>query len=117
MKENRSAPFAGYRFPVWIASILAYFLLSLGGIILSAGKGHLQQVYLVHETVNESYATSSFVLRYKIGTTEEEQGEIYDEIFRYLDDYPVDWEFALYDYEPSMEKPLAKVPGACIYEA
>lgn len=93
----------------WRERILAY--------ILKVANGNIHQVYLVHEVANKDYEPSSFVLRYREGTAEEECGRIYDCIFRLLDDWPTDWEFCLYDYEPSMEKPLAAVAGACIYDA
>ena len=84
--------------------------------ILTAGKGNLQRVYLIKEIVSEDYAPSAFVLDYLPDTSDEEKNRIYDEIFRYLDDYPEDWDFALYDYEPSMKKPLSQFPQAQIYE-
>ena len=93
----------------WQEQILAY--------ILKQGAGNIRQVYLVHEQVNESYAPSSFVLRYTDGLSREECSRIYGCVFRLLDDWPTDWEFCLYEYEPAMEKVLAKVPGACIYDA
>ena len=85
--------------------------------ILSTGNGHIQKVYLVHEKHRKSFDTSSFVLQYTEDTTEDEQESIYDEIYSYLDDHPTGWEFALYDYEISMKKPLSKIPGSCVYDS
>ncbi len=84
--------------------------------ILTAGKGKLQRVYLIQEIVSEDYAPNAFVLDYLPDTADEEKHRIYDELFRYLDDYPEDRDFALYDYEPSMKKPLSQFPEALIYE-
>ena len=36
--------------------------------------------------------------------------------FRLLDDWPTDWEFCLYVFEPDMAKVLKKIPGACVYD-
>lgn len=92
----------------WQERILAY--------ILEQAKGKISQIYLVHEKASDSYTPSSFILRFTEDATEEEQEDIYDSVFRLLDDWPVDWEFCLYVYEASMQKPLARVPGACIYD-
>ncbi|MBR6569225.1 MAG: hypothetical protein IKK75_02110 [Clostridia bacterium] len=83
--------------------------------ILKTAQGGVTHVYLVHETVSEDYAPSSFVLRYREGLSDEEIERIYTDVFRLLDDWPEGWEFCLYDYEPSMFKPLSKVEGSCIY--
>ena len=84
--------------------------------ILSAGKGNLQRVYLIQEIVSEDYAPNAFVLDYLPDTADEEKNRIYDELFRYLDDYPEGRDFALYDYEPGMKKPLSRFPEALVYE-
>lgn len=93
----------------WQERILAY--------ILQAGGGKIAQVYLVREQSGEDYSPSSFVLRYTGDASDEQRLDIYDKVFRLLDDWPTDWEFCLYDYQPSMEKPLQRVPGSCIYDA
>lgn len=91
----------------WLEKITEY--------ILSGNAEKVTHIYLVHETVkNGSY--SAFVLRYAPDTTDEERGEIYDKTFRLLDSWPEDWEFYLYDYDHSMEKVLAKVPGSCVFD-
>lgn len=84
--------------------------------ILEAGKDSITHIYLVKEIVTEAYAPSSFIMRYADGTSDERKVEIYDKVFCLLDDWPVDWEFCLYDFEPSMEKILQKIPGSCVYE-
>lgn len=93
----------------WQARILDY--------ILKHAEGKIQQVYLVHEKLSTEFARSAFVLRYVQDASQEDMARIYDCVFCLLDDWPVDWEFSLYDYEPSMEKPLQKVSGSCIYDA
>lgn len=91
----------------WQERIVSY-------ILKHAGK-KISQIYLVRETVNDGYAPSSFVLRYQTDTSDYDKERIYDIVFRLLDDWPIDWEFCLYDYEDSMEKILQRVPGSCIY--
>lgn len=91
----------------WQEEIISY--------ILKHGEEKISHIYLVREIVNDDYAPSSFVLRYKPDTSEDDKERIYDLVFRLLDDWPIDWEFCLYDYENSMDKVLQKIPGACIY--
>ena len=70
-----------------------------------------------HEIVSESYSPSSIVLRYREDASVEERERINTSVFNLLDDCPEPWEFCLYEYEPYMERPLAKVSGSCIYQA
>lgn len=87
------------------------------GYILNIGGDRIDRVYLVKERLSDNFSRSAFILRYAEDTSDDQRIELYDQVFRLLDDWPVDWEFSLYDYEPSMEKPLKRVPGACIYGA
>lgn len=85
------------------------------GFIRNAAGEDICCIYLVKETVTEDYAPSSFVLRLREETPEARAEEIYDKVFRLLDDWPEDWDFCLYLYEASMEKPLKQVPGSCVW--
>lgn len=93
----------------WRERILQYILAESGGI--------LTHVYLVKELNGKSYTPSSFVLRFAQSADEEACVELYDKVFRLLDDWPEDWDFCLYEYDPSMEKNLVAVEGSCIYTA
>ena len=93
----------------WQEMILSFILKTAGGSI--------SHVYLVHEIVSESYSPSSIVLRYREDASVEERERINTSVFNLLDDCPEPWEFCLYEYEPYMERPLAKVSGSCIYQA
>ena len=84
--------------------------------ILNAGEDCLLEIYLVKEIAQEDYAPSSFILRFAQDAPEERVEEVYDKVFRLLDDWPVDWEFCLYTYEDSMAKPLNRVDGSCIWK-
>ena len=87
-----------------------------GHILASAGEA-VQEIYLVHEVNKSGCAMSSFVLRFADDTEDEVIDKVYDSTFRLLDDWPTDWEFCLYIFEPDMEKVLKKIPGACVYPA
>lgn len=83
--------------------------------ILAAGGDDLEAIYLVQECAAEDYTPSSFVLRFREDTPDDRIDSIYNRVFRLLDDWPEDYEFALYVFDASMEKPLAAVEGSCIY--
>lgn len=83
--------------------------------IVNAGEDCLQEIYLVKEVAQEDYAPSSFVLRFTQDAPQERREDVYDKVFRLLDDWPVDWEFCLYTYDDSMAKPLSRVEGSCIW--
>ncbi len=84
--------------------------------IVSVGGDCLEEIYLVKEIAQESYSPSSFVLRFRQDADPQLCEEIYDKVFRLLDDWPEDWEFCLYTYEDSMAKPLGRVEGSCIWK-
>lgn len=81
-----------------------------------ASQGHLEKLYLVKELVSKDYQPSAFVLRFSAECDEEIMDAAYDRVFTLLDDWPVDWDFSLYVYEPPMEKALSRVSGSCVYE-
>ena len=81
-----------------------------------ASQGQLEKLYLVKELVSEDYQPSAFVMRFPEECDEEILETAYDRVFALLDDWPTDWEFSLYVYEPEMEKALNRVPGSCVYE-
>lgn len=91
----------------WLEKILDF--------AVTAGGEGLEAVYLVKEIVNEDYAPSSFVLRFSEGVADETVDQLYNKVFRLLDDWPEDYEFSLYVYEDSMEKPLTAINGSCVY--
>ena len=87
-----------------------------GHILASAGEA-VTEIYLVHEVNKSGCAMSSFILRFADGTEDEVVDKVYDSTFRLLDDWPTDWEFCLYVYEPDMAKALKKIPEALVYAA
>jgi len=91
----------------WQEKILQY--------ILAEADGILTHVYLVQELNDKGYTPTSFILRFDQAAKEESCVELYDKVFRLLDDWPEDWDFCLYEYDASMEKNLYAVEGSCIY--
>lgn len=85
--------------------------------IVESGGGSVSHIYLVRETVGQAGEMSAFILRFADGTDDKVIEKTYERVFRLLDDWPVDWEFSLYIFEPAMEKVLARIPGACVYDA
>lgn len=85
-------------------------------VAVEAAQGHLEKLYLVKELGSDDYQPSAFVLRFPENCEDEVIQDTYDRVFALLDDWPVDWEFTLYVFEPPMEKPLNRVPGSCVYE-
>ncbi len=83
--------------------------------MVAAGEGKLMEIYLVRKVITPDFFTSAFVLRYEIGTPEEKRYEIHDRVFHYLDNYPMDWQYSLFDYDHQIEKAVKKVDGACVY--
>ena len=83
---------------------------------IRAAQGKLQKLYLVKQLASEEYQPSAVVLKLEPDATEDLVQKAYDKVFALLDDWPVDWEFVLFVYEPAMEKALNKVPSSCIYE-
>ena len=89
-----------------LEEILAY--------IRSIDNDSIQNVYLVRKTINESFFTSAFVIRFD-GGTDEERCEIMHRIFRYLDTYPVKWQFSLFDYAEYPQIKFDKIEGSLVY--
>ncbi len=78
-------------------------------------SGILRKVYLVKKVINEQFSGTVFVLHF-YGGTDRQQEDIYHEIFRYLDSYPCDINFALFDYFSCRNVDFEKIEGSLIYE-
>lgn len=76
--------------------------------------GIIENVYLVRKTISESFFTSAFVIHF-YGGTDAQRNEIMHNIFRYLDSYPVKWQFSLFDYFECLEVKVDKIPGTLVY--
>jgi len=74
----------------------------------------IQSIYLVRKTISESFFTSAFVIRF-YGGTDQQRDEIMHKIFRYLDTYPVDWQFSLFDYFECRDIHFDKIEGSLVY--
>ena len=76
--------------------------------------GIIENIYLVRKTISESFFTSAFVIHF-YGGTDAQRNEIMHNIFRYLDSYPVKWQFSLFDYFEYPEVKVDKIPGSLVY--
>lgn len=83
--------------------------------IKSVDCGLIRKVYLVRKVISPTFFTSAFVLCFR-GGTEEQQEEIYHKIFRYLDSYPADWQFSLFDYSDFPDIRFDRIKGSVVYE-
>lgn len=82
--------------------------------ILSVDVGIIQNIYLVRKTVSETFFASVFVLKFS-GGTDEQKYEILHKIFRYLDSYPVDWQFSLFDIADYPDVKVENIEGSLVY--
>lgn len=78
-------------------------------------KGIINRVFLVKKTVSDSFFASVFVIHFWGGTDDDRQ-EIMHGIFRYLDSYPVDRHFSLFDYFEYPDLKLEKIEGSIVYD-
>jgi hypothetical protein len=92
--------------PEMLEEILSY--------IRSVDEDIIQNIYLVRKTVSETFFTSAFVIHF-YGGTDAQRDEIMYKIFRYLDTYPVDWQFSLFDYFECSQIKFDKIEGSLVY--
>lgn len=83
--------------------------------MVKAGEGKLSEIYLVRKIITPTFFTSAFVLRYVDGLSAEEQDEIHEKVFYYLDNSPHDWQYSLFDYDQQTAKAVKKVSTSCVY--
>ena len=82
--------------------------------IHSIDEGIIKNIYRVRKTITESFFVSVFVIHFW-GGTDEQRGEIMHKIFRYLDTYPVDWQFSLFDYADHTDIQFDKIEGSLVW--
>jgi len=82
--------------------------------ILSVGEDIVENIYLVRKTISESFFTSAFIIHF-YGGTDEKRDEIMHKIFRYLDSYPIDWQFSLFDYFEVSAIKVDKIEGSLVW--
>lgn len=78
-------------------------------------KGIINRVFLIRKTVSDSFFASVFVVHFWGGTDDDRQ-EIMHGIFRYLDSYPVERHFSLFDYFEYPDLKLEKIEGSIVYD-
>ena len=82
--------------------------------IHSVDEDIIKNIYLVRKTINEKFFTSAFVIHFW-GGTDAQREEIMHKIFRYLDTYPVDWQFSLFDYTNVSDIKFDKIEGSLVW--
>lgn len=82
--------------------------------IRSVDGGIIRSVYLVRKVVNDNFFTSAFVLQFD-GGSDEVRDDVRHKIFRYLDTYPVDWHFSLFEYSECYNIKFDKIEGSLVY--
>lgn len=90
-----------------LEDILAY--------IRSVDSDIIERIYLVRKTISAEFFASVFVIHF-YGGTEAMREEILHKIFRYLDSYPVEWQFSLFDYFACRQVRFDKIEGSLVYE-
>ena len=83
--------------------------------IHSVDSDVISEIYLVKKTVSDSFFTSAFVIRFE-GGDDKMRYEIMHKVFRYLDAYPIDWQFSLFDYDEHKDVRLDKIEGSLVYK-
>ena len=84
------------------------------GAVEVLADGKIARVYLVRKTVSDSFFTSVFLIRFA-GGTDQQQREILHKIFLYLDGYPVEWQFSLFDYADYAFIHPEKINGSLVW--
>ena len=82
--------------------------------IHSVDEDIIKNIYLVRKTINENFFTSAFVIHFW-GGTDAQRDEIMHKIFRYLDTYPVEWQFSLFDYNNVSNIKFDKIEGSLVW--
>lgn len=83
--------------------------------MVKAGNGKLLAIYLVRKVITDDYFSSAFILHFDFGLSDDEKGEVYNKIYHYLDNYPMDWNYSLLVYDKEIAKAVKKVDGALVY--
>lgn len=85
------------------------------GFITSQEGDIVDKVYLVRKIISPTFFTSAFIVHFR-GGTDKERDAVLHNIFRYLDSYPVDWQFSLFNREDHPNLKLVKIEGSLVYE-
>ena len=82
--------------------------------IHSVDEDIIKKIYLVRKTVSENFFTSAFIIQF-YGGTDKQRDEIMHKIFCFLDSYPVEWQFSLFDYFDHLDIKFDKIEGSLVY--
>ncbi len=84
--------------------------------IISVGEGVIERIYLVRKQVTKTLSSSVYVVEFTKDATDEQQYNIIDKIFVFLDSTPEDWQYGLFYYDKTTAPAVKKVKGSCIYQ-
>ena len=82
--------------------------------ILSVSENIIDEVYLVRKTISETFFTSAFVIHF-YGGTDKQREAIMHKIFCFLDTYPAEWQFSLFDYFEYPQIKFNKIEGSLVF--
>ena len=82
--------------------------------IHSVDEDIIKNIYLVRKTINQNFFTSAFVIHFW-GGTDAQREEIMHKIFRYLDTYPTEWQFSLFDYTNVSDIKFDRIEGSLVW--
>ena len=114
MDENSQADFLSKNDNLTKDDMPAEMLEEILSFIHSVDCDIIENIYLVRKTINPTFFTSAFIIHF-YGGTDAQRNEIMHKIFRYLDSYPVDWQFSLFDYFEFPEIKVEKIEGSLVY--
>lgn len=82
--------------------------------IHSVSDDRIQNIYLLRKTISETFFTSVFLIRFS-GGTDRQQKEILHKIFCYLDSYPEEWQFSLFEFSDYAWLRPDKIEGSLVW--
>ena len=85
--------------------------------IVSIEDNRINRIYLVRKIITDDIFTSAFVIRFLPETDENTVKRVMDNIFNYLDTYPVKWQFSLFLYDPTTAAAVKKVKNSLLYSS
>lgn len=73
----------------------------------------VQEVYLVHKQISDTFATTPVILRFRKDIGNEAKETALNAMFQYLD--TADWQFSLFDYDNVRSVHVERIAGSKVY--
>lgn len=77
---------------------------------------NIEKIYLVKKQISESFSASVFVIQFLPESSPDDNGEILDKLFNYLDTFS-DHQFCLFEYSTVNSVKFDKIPDSLVYKA